>query len=135
MSLSRRTVEDRLPLERVPLACTFESPLDLHVRRVFRVQLIWTITPMFGGGGGFRMLWLGRQREPGVEPTKREIGRGYVASESGTYVAKLPYNCKGHGGSPSMWHSWGGPHFVAAIWHKCFCQNLPDSTSHGLGHT
>ena len=46
MSLSRRTVEDRLPLERVPLACTFGSPLDLHVCQglVFRVQLIWTIT-------------------------------------------------------------------------------------------
>ena len=42
MSLCRRTVEDRLPLERVPLACTFGSPLDLHVRESLR-----------GGGGGF----------------------------------------------------------------------------------
>ena len=33
MSLCRRTVEDRLPLERMPLACTFGSPLDLHVRQ------------------------------------------------------------------------------------------------------
>ena len=33
VSLCRRTVEDRLPLERVPLACTFGSPLDLHVRQ------------------------------------------------------------------------------------------------------
>ena len=38
MSFGRRTVEDRLPLERVPLTCTFGSPLDLHVRP--------------GGGGG-----------------------------------------------------------------------------------
>ena len=33
MSLYRQTVEDRLPLERVPLACTFGLPLNLHVRR------------------------------------------------------------------------------------------------------
>ena len=33
MSLCRRTVEDRLPLERVSLACTFGSPLDLHVHQ------------------------------------------------------------------------------------------------------
>ena len=33
MSLSRRTVEDRLPLGQMPLACTFGSPLDLHVRQ------------------------------------------------------------------------------------------------------
>ena len=33
MSLSRRKVEDRLPLERVPLACTFGLPLDLHLRQ------------------------------------------------------------------------------------------------------
>ena len=38
MSLCRRTVEDRLPLERVPLACTFGSPLDLHVRQSLRLQ-------------------------------------------------------------------------------------------------
>ena len=41
MSLCRRTVEDRLPLERMPLACTFGSPLDLHVRQSLK-----------GGGGG-----------------------------------------------------------------------------------
>ena len=33
-----RTVEDRLPLERVPLACTFGSPLDLHVRQSLGLQ-------------------------------------------------------------------------------------------------
>ena len=33
VSLCRRTVEDRLPLERVPVACTFGSPLDVHVRQ------------------------------------------------------------------------------------------------------
>ena len=38
MSLCRRTVEDRLPLERVPLACTFGSPLDLHVRQSLSLQ-------------------------------------------------------------------------------------------------
>ena len=38
MSLCRRTVEDCLPLERVPLACTFGSPLDLHVRQSLRLQ-------------------------------------------------------------------------------------------------
>ena len=32
MSLCCRTVEDRLPMEWVPLACTFGSQLDLHVR-------------------------------------------------------------------------------------------------------
>ena len=38
MSLCRRTVEDRLPLERVPLACTFRSPPDLHVRQSLSLQ-------------------------------------------------------------------------------------------------
>ena len=38
MSLSRRTVEDRLPLERLPLACTFGSPVDLHVRQSLSLQ-------------------------------------------------------------------------------------------------
>ena len=38
MSLCRRTVENRLPLERVPLACTFGSPLDLHVRQSLSLQ-------------------------------------------------------------------------------------------------
>ena len=38
MSLCRRTVEDRLPLERMPLACTFGSPLDLHVRQSLSLQ-------------------------------------------------------------------------------------------------
>ena len=38
VSLCRRTVEDRLPLERVPLACTFGSPLDLHVRQSLSLQ-------------------------------------------------------------------------------------------------
>ena len=38
MSLCRRTVEDRLPLERVPLACTFGAPLDLHVRQSLSLQ-------------------------------------------------------------------------------------------------
>ena len=38
VSLCRRTVEDRLPLERVPLACTFGSPLDLHVHHSLRLQ-------------------------------------------------------------------------------------------------
>ena len=33
-----RTVEDRLPLERVPFACTFGSPLDLHVRQSLGLQ-------------------------------------------------------------------------------------------------
>ena len=33
-----RTVGDRLPLERVPLACTFGSPLDLHVRQSLGLQ-------------------------------------------------------------------------------------------------
>ena len=46
MSLRRRTVQDRLPLERVPLARTFGSPLDLHVRQSLslQIQVIWTIT-------------------------------------------------------------------------------------------
>ena len=38
VSFCRRTVEDRLPLERVPLACTFGSPLDLHVRQSLGLQ-------------------------------------------------------------------------------------------------
>ena len=38
MSLCRRTVEDHLPLGRVPLACTFGSPLDLHVRQRLSLQ-------------------------------------------------------------------------------------------------
>ena len=38
MSFCRRTMEDRLPLERVPLACTFGSPLDLHVRQSLGLQ-------------------------------------------------------------------------------------------------
>ena len=38
MSLCRWTVEDRLPVERVPLACTFGSPLDLHVRQSLNLQ-------------------------------------------------------------------------------------------------
>ena len=38
MSLSRRTVEDRLPPERMPLACTFGSPLDLHIRQSLSLQ-------------------------------------------------------------------------------------------------
>ena len=38
MSFCRRTVEDRLPLERVPRACTFGSPLDLHVRQSLGLQ-------------------------------------------------------------------------------------------------
>ena len=38
MSLCRRAVEDRLPLERMPLACTFGSPLDLHVRQSLSLQ-------------------------------------------------------------------------------------------------
>ena len=38
MPFCRRTVEDRLPLERVPLACTFGSPLDLHVRQSLGLQ-------------------------------------------------------------------------------------------------
>ena len=38
MSLCRRTMEDHLPLERVPLACTFGSPLDLHVRQSLCLQ-------------------------------------------------------------------------------------------------
>ena len=38
MSLCRRTVEDRLPLGWVPLACTFGSPLDLHVRQSLSLQ-------------------------------------------------------------------------------------------------
>ena len=38
MSLCRRTVEDRLPLERMPLACTFGSPLDLHIRQSLSLQ-------------------------------------------------------------------------------------------------
>ena len=38
MSLSRRTVEDRLPPERVPLTCTFGSLLDLHVRQGLSLQ-------------------------------------------------------------------------------------------------
>ena len=33
VSLCRRTVEDRLPLERMPFACTLGSPLNLHVRQ------------------------------------------------------------------------------------------------------
>ena len=31
-------MEDRLPLERVPLAFTFGSPLDLHVRQSLSLQ-------------------------------------------------------------------------------------------------
>ena len=31
-------MEDRLPLERMPLACTFGSPLDLHVRQSLSLQ-------------------------------------------------------------------------------------------------
>ena len=38
MSLCRRTVEDRLPLERMPFACTFGSPLDLHVCQSLSLQ-------------------------------------------------------------------------------------------------
>ena len=38
MSPSCRTVEDRLPLERVPLACTFGPPLDLHVSHGLSLQ-------------------------------------------------------------------------------------------------
>ena len=38
MSLCRRRVEDRLPLERMPLARTFGSPLDLHVRQSLSLQ-------------------------------------------------------------------------------------------------
>ena len=38
VSFCRWTVEDRLPLERVPLACTFGSPLDLHVRQSLGLQ-------------------------------------------------------------------------------------------------
>ena len=38
MSFCCRAVEDRLPLERVPLACTFGSPLDLHVRQSLGLQ-------------------------------------------------------------------------------------------------
>ena len=38
MSLSRWTMEDRLPLERMPLACTFGSPLNLHVRQSLSLQ-------------------------------------------------------------------------------------------------
>ena len=38
MSLCRRTKEDRLPLKRMPLACTFGSPLDLHVRESLSLQ-------------------------------------------------------------------------------------------------
>ena len=38
MSLCCQTVEDRLPLERVPLACSFGSPLNLHVRQSLRLQ-------------------------------------------------------------------------------------------------
>ena len=38
MSFCRWTVEDRLPLERVPLAYTFGSPLDLHVRQSLGLQ-------------------------------------------------------------------------------------------------
>ena len=38
VSCCRRTVEDRLPLERVPLACTLGSPPDLHVRQSLGLQ-------------------------------------------------------------------------------------------------
>ena len=38
MSLCRRTVEDRLPLERMPRACTLGSPLDLHIRQSLSLQ-------------------------------------------------------------------------------------------------
>ena len=38
VALCRRTGEDRLPLEWVPLACTFGSPLDLHVRQSLSLQ-------------------------------------------------------------------------------------------------
>ena len=38
MSLYRRTVEDRLRLERMPLACTLGSPLNLHVRQSLSLQ-------------------------------------------------------------------------------------------------
>ena len=52
MSLCRRTVEDRLPLERVPLACTFGSPLDLHVRQSLRLQGPVDLDHHRGPGGG-----------------------------------------------------------------------------------
>ena len=51
MSFCRRTVEDRLPLERVPLACTFGSPLDLHVRQSLGLQGPVDLDPGGGGGG------------------------------------------------------------------------------------
>ena len=38
MSLSRHTMEDRLPLEQMPLACTFGSPLNLHVPESMSLQ-------------------------------------------------------------------------------------------------
>ena len=38
MALCRRTVEDCLPLERMPLACTLGSPLNLHVRQSLSLQ-------------------------------------------------------------------------------------------------
>ena len=38
MSLCRRTVEDRLPLERMPPACTLGSPRNLHVRQSLGLQ-------------------------------------------------------------------------------------------------
>ena len=38
MSVGRRTVEDHLPLERMPLACTLGSPLDPHVRQSLGLQ-------------------------------------------------------------------------------------------------
>ena len=53
MSFCRRTVEDRLPLERVPLACTFGSPLDLHVRQSLGLQGPVDLDPERQGGGGY----------------------------------------------------------------------------------
>ena len=38
VSLCRRTVEDCLPLERMPLACTLGSPLNPHVRQSLSLQ-------------------------------------------------------------------------------------------------
>ena len=38
MSRCRQKVEDRLPLEQMPLACTFRSPLDPHVRQSQSLQ-------------------------------------------------------------------------------------------------
>ena len=38
VSLCRQTVEDRLLVERVPLACTLGLPVDLHVRQNLGLQ-------------------------------------------------------------------------------------------------